>query len=151
MGKRDHVGFQKLRLIAKCTAEMYGLAMPTADEARAAYCQKGSVDPLPARKRCENGVLWVDKYYVAYQLCDGDVQYTYISRCHIHEELFAYQQTSQLRGYDVGLPPDIQRCFDTATEYMRFTGKRWWIAPRIIVRMNEYRELSKGYQERCTR
>ena len=127
MAKTDFVTLRKLQQIASGTALTNGLTPISRELISHMYFQKGS-NVQPILRRCEKGTLWVDKYYVAYQLGGGDVHYTYIAKTHIGEEAYAYRQASKERGEKVALQPDILRSFRIARRKMQMTGQPYWIA-----------------------
>ena len=86
--------------------------------------------PQPIPVSCADGILWVDKYYVAYQIGNGDVYYTYLSKYHIREEINAYKAASKARGIKLSVPTDILRCFQKAKSIMDRKGTNIWIDPR---------------------
>ena len=75
--------------------------------------------PLPVQTRSPNGQMWVDRYYIAWQLGSGPVRYGYLTRRHIFEELTAYRAAARLRGTPVLLPADIGAAFSSALRQMR--------------------------------
>lgn len=128
MGRKyDFVSIKKLQQIASGTALANGLIPARREDITRMYYAPMKKQ-IPIMKRCESGTVWVDKYYVAYQLGDGDVVYTYISQCHIKEEVNAYKTASRERGMRIPFPADILRCFKTAQNAMKTTGKPYWIA-----------------------
>ncbi len=86
--------------------------------------------PQPLVLENGKGTLWVDKYYVAYQL-DGhdDVRYEYITAYHIAEETASYRIASKARGMKLGLPAEIAGQFKKAAKQMRDTGADYWLDP----------------------
>ena len=87
--------------------------------------------PLPVQTRSPNGQMWVDRYYIAWQLGSGPVRYGYLTRRHIFEELTAYRAAARLRGTPVLLPADIGAAFSSALRQMRLQEKNIWISPRL--------------------
>ena len=127
MAKNDFVSLQKLQQIASGTALTNGLVPIPREQIARMYYLKG-VNQQPIIKRCDAGTLWVDKYYVAFQIDDGDVYYTYISKHHIAEEVSAYREASEERGVKIAMPKDVLRCFKIARGDMLGTGLPYWIA-----------------------
>ena len=127
MAKTGYVSLQKLQQIASGTALTNGLVPVSREEiSRMYYLHEKKL--LPIIKQCDAGTIWVDRYYVAYQIGDGDVHYTYISKHHLAEEVFAYRKASEERGVAMALPLDILRCFHVAKLEMQATGLPYWIA-----------------------
>lgn len=127
MAKTDYISLQKLQQIASGTALMNGLVPVSREEISRMYYQNEK-KLLPILKKCDAGTIWVDRYYVAYQLGDGDVRYTYISQHHLAEEVLAYRNASEERGVTMALPLDILHCFQIAKLEMQATGLPYWIA-----------------------
>ena len=84
--------------------------------------------PLPIRTVSDAGTLWVDKYYVAYQLVGEDVRYVYVSLAHIREEVNGYRAASRERMRSIRLPGDVARELRGAYRQMRKSGRRIWIS-----------------------
>ena len=126
MAKTDYVSLQKLQQIASGTALTIGLVPLSREEISRMYYQNEK-KLLPILKKCDAGTIWVDRYYVAYQLGDGDVHYTYISQHHLAEELLAYRKASEERDVAMALPLDILRCFHMAKLEMQASGLPYWI------------------------
>ena len=127
MAKEEYVSLQKLQQIASGTALTNGLVPVSREEiTRMYYTNEKKL--LPIMKQCEAGTIWVDRYYVAYQIDDGDVHYTYISKRHLVEEVTAYRAASKERDTKVAMPLDVQRCFHVAKLDMQATGLPYWIA-----------------------
>ena len=78
--------------------------------------------------RCDGGMMWVDKYYIAFQLDNGDVQYTYLTRTHIAEECGSYKKASTERGAKISLPPDILACFRKVKRILNENDMCYWIS-----------------------
>ena len=127
MKKIEVISLRKLQQIASGTALTHNLTPIHRGLISRMYFMKGTKNQ-PLIKRCENGTLWVDKFYVAYQIGDGDVHYTYIARQHLVEEVNAYREAARLRKTDVQLPEDIKRCFRIAQRNMEATDRSYWIA-----------------------
>lgn len=87
--------------------------------------------PLPVQTRSPNGQMWVDRYYIAWQLGGGPVRYGYLTRRHIFEELTAYRAAARLRGTPVLLPADVGAAFSSALRQMRLQENNIWISPRL--------------------
>ena len=122
----DCVTFSVLLDIVKHTSKKTGLTPPTRSEISNMYYESKQV-PLPVVCRRKDGMMWVDKYYVAYQFADEDVHYTYLTPHHMNEETASYKVASKLRGQDLRLPDDIQRAFQKAERYMMDTHENIWV------------------------
>lgn len=86
--------------------------------------------PQPMVLENDYGRLWVDKHYVAFQLCSqADVRYEYVTAFHIAEETASYRAAAKARGMKISLPEDIARQFKSAARHMRDTGTRYWTDP----------------------
>ncbi len=79
----------------------------------------------------DTGTLWVDRYYIAYQLGDGDIHYVYLTKHHIREEIISYQTASKERGIKVELSVDIRKQFARALKWMAGSAKDIWINPEF--------------------
>ena len=126
MKTHDCVTFNVLQDIVRSTSKKTGLTAPARSDIANMYydCKKFSIPLICVRK---NGILWVDKYYVAYQLEDSALHYTYIARYHINEEIAGYRAASRLRGEQVELPDDIRREFLKAQRFMADTHENIWV------------------------
>ena len=74
--------------LAAQIAEKYGLRPVPYSALRRVYDTRF---PLPVQTHSPNGQMWVDRYYIAWQLGSGPVRYGYLTRRHIFEELTAYR------------------------------------------------------------
>ena len=84
--------------------------------------------PQPVVLANDNGVLWLDRYYVAFQLSgQTDVRYVYITGDHVNEEIASYRAASRARGRNINLPEDVAAQFKRAKRHMRNAGARFWI------------------------
>ena len=109
-------------------AEKYGLRPVPYSALRRVYDTRF---PLPVQTRSPNGQMWVDRYYIAWQLGGGPVRYGYLTRRHIFEELAGYRAAAHLRGTPVLLPADVGAAFSSALREMRLQEKNIWISPRL--------------------
>lgn len=111
--------------IAKYIARKYGLRLP--DYCRMRSEMSGKI-PQPIILDSNNGRMWVDRYYVAYQL-DGmaEVKYVYIAKHHVLEEISGYRQASKLRGEDFKPSNGILRQFKRARGEMLAKGCQIWV------------------------
>jgi hypothetical protein len=84
--------------------------------------------PMPIYLKCENGRMWVDKYYLAYELPDGAIRYAYITRRHIREECRSYRLAPGKRLCMLTFPDDIVKVFVRALGEMNAAEKNFWIS-----------------------
>lgn len=127
---RDSITGRALCMAAERTAKLYGLRCPAREDIWKMY-NTACRYPLPIITGCDNGMLWVDRYYVAYQIGSGDVHYTYLTRHHIAEECAAYKHASDERGEKVAMPPDIRRCFAEVKRILKENNMNCWISEKI--------------------
>ena len=121
MHKKPCLGLNELITIARMTAERHKLKMPT--EARIMENFKsGSASRLPVVVECPHGILWIDKFYVAYQIGTGVVHYTYLTREHIQEEVKSYKEAN------AEMPKDIEHCFLVGVAGMKKRNTWIWLA-----------------------
>ena len=109
-------------------AETYGLRAVPYSALRRMYDTRF---PLPLQTRSPSGQMWVDRYYIAWQMGGGPVRYGYLTRRHIFEELAGYRAAARLRGMSVLLPADIGAAFSYALREMRLQEKNIWISARL--------------------
>lgn len=111
--------------IARAIAIKYDLKAPNPLEF---HRQSGVRTPLPIVTDNGNGMLWVDKYYVAYQL-DGSrvVKYVYLTKHHVFEEMSSYRAAAKERGNSVKIPGYIVRQFRNAILDMNAVGVEMWV------------------------
>lgn len=129
MPQREYISLRKLQLIAAGTAKANALTPPTREAVARMYYSEPEYQ-LPIIIMSERGELWVDKYYVAYQIGSGDVCYTYLSKHHIEEELASYEEVSRERKCRICLSEDIAGCFAAAQQTMDMNGISYWLDPR---------------------
>ena len=86
---------------------------------------------LPVVVENDKGTLWIDRYYIAYQLADGYVCYVYITKYHIREEIGSYRTASKERNIKADLPVNIKRQFAQALKRMTKEAKDIWISPEF--------------------
>lgn len=127
---REYITGRALCKAAELTAELYGLKCPSREAVWKMFNMAG-VYPQPLISVCDNGMLWVDRYYVAYQIGDGDVHYTYLTRHHIAEECTACKEASKKRGEEITLPTDIRRCFIRVKRILEENNMNYWISEEI--------------------
>lgn len=118
-----------LKLIADNLRRQLGLADVSAEMLNEATC--GEV-PQPLIIDNENGRMWLDRYYAAFQVNGGRVHYVYISKHHIAEEVAGY------KACDVPLPLDIRRQFAKALASMKQTHADIWIET------NDYSQIASS-------
>lgn len=128
---RDYISLRALQKAAARTAELYGLKRPDREAVTKMY-NSTTRYPLPVITTCGNGRLWVDKLYVAYQLDDGDVCYTYLTRLHIAEEVAAYNAASRERGERVPMPADIRKCFVKVKKILDESDMNYWVNEELM-------------------
>ena len=114
--------------LAAQIAEKYGLRPVPYSALRRVYDTRF---PLPVQTRSPNGQMWVDRYYIAWQLGSGPVRYGYLTRRHIFEELTAYRAAARLRGTPVLLPADIGAAFSSTLRQMRLREGRTTAAAEV--------------------
>lgn len=80
-----------------------------------------SPEPQPLLLEGIGARAWIDKYYMAFQVQGGPVEYIYISRRHIEEEKQALKEVRRQRGLYLSLPQEIERAFGEAEREMART------------------------------
>lgn len=117
---------------------VYRLARTVADRFALSWIDYGRVQKqyrarygLPVMVENDTGTLWVDRYYIAYQLGDGDIHYVYLTKHHIREEIISYQAASKERGIKVELSADIKKQFARTLKCMAGSTKDIWISPEF--------------------
>ena len=121
MPKKECLSPVEVIMIARMTAENYKLQMPDESEIMQNY-KSGKYTRVPVLVRCKRGTLWVDRYYVAFQLAAGDVHYTYLTKEHMKEEVDSYHE---VQG---DLPKDIEHCFMVGVAGMKKRNTHIWVA-----------------------
>ena len=125
MVKCESIGFERLMEIANDTARACGFQTPDVSKVAANY-KAGRMYRLPVIVQNANGILWVDKYYVAYQLGTSNVHYTYVTMYHIAEEQHSWRKAGK------AIPRDIVHCFAVARVYMKLQQKEpFWMAKML--------------------
>lgn len=127
MKPKEYLTLQKLEQVACGTALSNGLTKPSRKALEKLFAEKSRFS-LPLILQNRKGTLWVDKYYIAYQIGSGDVVYTYVSRSHVFEELTSYREAAKLRGQNVKIPSDVHRSLISALRKMQAKGYEYWIA-----------------------
>ena len=114
--------------LARKVAERYGLTWVDYGRVQKQYRARYS---LPVVAENDNGTLWIDRYYIAYQLDDGDVRYIYLTKYHIREEVCSYRAASEARNIKADLPAVIKRQFARALKRMAKDASDIWISPEF--------------------
>ena len=111
--------------IAKAVAEKYHLRKPDYTVFRSEMFGKF---PLPVILDNSSGRLWVDRFYVAYQL-DGsaEVRYVYAAKHHIFEERSAYRAAAKRHEGKCVMPKEIDRQFRIIHRKMIASGSQVWV------------------------
>lgn len=129
MSAREIASLNSLQVynLAKEVAEKYGLRRPDYAVLRKEMFGKY---PQPVILDSHNGRLWVDRFYVAYQL-DGcaEVKYVYVTRHHILEERSAFRVSAKRQNAEYTMPKEIARQFCVIDKKMRASGTEIWIDP----------------------
>ena len=113
--KRDlSVKFAELMQLADRICVMLGLPLPDRAEI---YEQYYAEVPQPVNYDNGRTQVWIDRYYLAYQIGAEDVHYVYVTRTHIGEEL-----SSRIR-----LPEDILSAFREALSCMNRKHCNIWL------------------------
>lgn len=76
---------------------------------------------------CDNGIMWVNRNFIAYALTGSDVNYVYITKYHIISERLSYRITSILRRKKIPLPEDIEEAFRNAEVCMKHDKTAMWV------------------------
>ena len=106
--------FSKVVRLAKYTCSILGIKPPTDAQM---YTEYYSDIPIPIFLDNGGVYVWIDRYYIAYQVGFGDVIYVYLTKTHICEE----------RASRIKLPPDIKRTFDYAFKQMNKLKTYTWV------------------------
>ena len=130
---------RKVQQIAHDTALRHGLTPPRRDRIDMMY-QLGPKNSLPVIQRCERGMLWVDRTYVAYQIGTGEIHFTYITRSHIREEISSYREASRERHTLIPFPADLLATYRRMNEKMRKAGLPFWVEKPWERYMQDYIE-----------
>ena len=109
-----------LTSIAQSLARRLSLPAPSLKQVSGAYVE-GVYPSQPLVLSGENGTLWVDRYYAAYQDRDGLLRYAYISKKHVSEEVNAWRAANR------ALPPDVEAAMRPAVKKMRMSGTAFWL------------------------
>lgn len=115
-------------MISNRISAEYGLPEAPKGAIRRMYDEDG----LPLVYENENGRLWVDKYYVAYNLCDEGIRYAYLTHHHIKEEYSGYAAAAKARKEPTHLPVEIMKEFNRAAVAMFLKGRRCWAEKRFL-------------------
>lgn len=111
--------------LADLISTEYGLEMIHISEFRRHYDNPELELPLIRLNR--NGVLWMDRYYLAYMLEGQPVRYIYLSKFHIDEEIQACKEVNYCRHSNLRLDPEIEEAFARAYKQMLLSNDSVWI------------------------
>ena len=78
-----------------------GLRCPSYDTV---YNMFRSAFPLPIIVENDRVRIWIDRYYIAHCMEDGEVRYVYLARRHISEETASYRNAARNRDGNYRLP-----------------------------------------------
>lgn len=106
--------------LANALADWYGFRRIVNSELTMMYSM--TKVPLPIVLRGKYGMLWVDRYYMALQHEDQDVRYVYLTKAHIHEELYSFRELKNCRENPATLPKEIAVQFRSVLRRMHKTG-----------------------------
>jgi len=115
--------------IADYASEQFGLPYVDRTEFIREYNAKHS---MPLRVVDGEVSMWVDKYYIAYQLEDGSFGYIYNTRHHIREEIHGWKQAARERQEALALPNDISRIFQRCSSEMFLAGHLCWVEKNFL-------------------
>lgn len=73
----------------------------------------------------ENGSIWVDCDYIAWEPVGQDICYAYVTRSHIQTERRSFRDASRQRHENVCLPEDIEAAFRHAEQEMSCQDAFW--------------------------
>ncbi len=113
--------------LADLISTEYGLEMIHISEFRRHYDNLEL--ELPLIRLNGNGILWMDRYYLAYMLEGQPVRYIYLSRFHIDEEIRACKEVNYCRHSNLRLDPEIEEAFARAYKQMLLSNDSIWISP----------------------
>ena len=115
-------------MISNRISAEYGLPEVPRGAIRRMYDENG----LPLVYENENGRLWVDKYYIAYTLCNEVIRYAYLTHHHIKEEYSGYAAAAKTRKEPPRLPAEIMKAFNRAAVAMFLKGRRCWVEKKFL-------------------
>ena len=107
--------YYKVLHLANTVSTIYSLPFIPAKTLMQQYSTK---NPMPIILENEMGRIWVDKYYIAFQMTDGIVRYVYLTSHHVQEEYQSYLLARHIRRNRVYLPDTIKKEFQSATRKM---------------------------------
>ena len=84
--------------------------------------------PQPVVKRRGGAWLWADRFYAAVCRPGGKIEYVYLTRTHIEEEIQGYAALRRRRPDAPALPEEIRRQFRSAMRRMHMRGTDIWLA-----------------------
>lgn len=106
----EHLSLNKIYNIAVEVGEKIGLVVPPKNKV---YRELKKKVPLPIILQDGSYQMWIDKYYLAYGLVSQeDVNYVYISKTHISEEIWSYLDASKSRKRKIELTKGMKDLFD---------------------------------------
>lgn len=115
--------------LAREVAARYHLKCPLARDIARNLNEPAELAP-PVLTRCKNGLLWVDRGYIAYCLQDDRLCYVYLSRRFILEELRGFREAAAARGRVPALSPSVLIAYRRALNEMKLRKTRCWIDPQ---------------------
>lgn len=119
----------RLLQLANALADRYGFRRIANSELMEMY--SATKITLPIIRQNQGGMLWVDRYYVAVQHNDGDVQYVYLTKTHINEERYSYRALKKCRENPATLPEDIVAQFQLASSRIRASGVPFFLSGEV--------------------
>ena len=131
--------------LAKKVAEKNGLRKPDYPVLRREML---GAYPQPVVLDSHNGRLWVDRFYIAFQL-DGypGVKYVYAARHHILEETAAYRVSAKRGDARHTMPEEIDRQFNVIRQKMLASGSEIWVDPSYDLRNINTENAGVGLNE----
>jgi len=122
----NHLGLARIIKIANYLSDILGLGRVNENAVRRNYYSQYGVPEVVENLR---GMLWVDKYYVAYCMkADGELHYVYLTWHHILEERKSYRMAAGHPGEKKPvLPVDIEEQFMTRQAYMKDNNTVIWV------------------------
>ena len=128
MSAREIASLNSLQVynLAKAVAGKYGLRKPDYGVLRREMFGKY---PQPVILDNHSGRLWIDRYYVAYQLSGSpEVKYVYAAKHHILEEMASYKTAAKREDTMYTMPEEIARQFRIIRQKMYASGTEIWVA-----------------------
>ena len=120
--KNYHVSRKELQKIVDRTTAALGIGNVPSNTVREVYDSRNSAIWI------NGGIqIWIDKYYVAWQIGEGNIRYVYITMQELREELDDYRRVSRERRRVITAPPDIILEFNRIRKEMASTDLPYWI------------------------